>query len=198
MVGQITPLVQEAGRRVWLSAAVGHVVGSTLSAGVLGLLLGVCSLVVGLNRWELPLNVIGGTLFLVCALRDAGVVRWALPSLERQTPPWCQCTFGPVWGAFVWGVDLGQGWTTHIMFTGYYGLVAWAFLAATPLQSGLIVGAFGLGRALPVLIIGLFAHQADLSRLSLLHARWMSMIQQANALALAFTAGWLIVRGMTM
>src|SRR5438046_4800119 len=121
MIGQITPLVQAA-KRTWLSSIAGHLAGATLAAGALGLVLGIAGRIVGFDRWEQPGGVAGGVVFLACALRDAGIVGWPLLALRRQTPKWYQCAFGPTGGAFLWGADLGLGWTTLIIFSGYYGL----------------------------------------------------------------------------
>lgn len=194
MIGKITPLVQVAGRRTWLRAVVGHLIGATLSASALGLALGTGGLALGLNRWGPAIGLVGGTIFLVCAFWDARIIRWVRPSLHRQTPAWCLCTFGPMWGGFAWGVDLGLGWTTHVTFSGYYGLVLWALLGANPIAGTLVLGTYGLGRALPVLVTGIFARRFKLELLAASHMRFLPFIEQVDAAALAFVAGYFLAR----
>lgn len=186
MIGQITPLVQAA-RRVWITAVVGHIVGATLSASLLGFVLGACGLIFRANQWALPLDVLGGSVLLLCALRDGDIWPWPLLTLHRQTPAWFLGVFGPLWGAFAWGADLGQGWTTNIVFTGYYGLLLWAIASGSPTLGAVLLGAFGLGRALPVLVVGLVRRDNELNAIAPLH-----LVRPVNAVALAVVAGYFL------
>ena len=136
------------------------------------------------------LTTTAGLGLLACALRDAGVLGVGLPTLQRQTPQWLKRPFGPVWGALVWGIDLGQGWSTHILYTGYYGLVGWALLHATPTHSALVFAAFGLGRALPVVVAG--AWNSPSSSVVRRYLFQQPLLQRANAVALAVTGAFLI------
>lgn len=192
MIGKITPLVQAAGRRTWSAAASAHALGSTLSGAVLGLILGGIGLAIGAGHWGQSTAIIGGVLLFACALRDAEVLRLSLPSLKRQTPSWCKCALGPAGGGFVWGLDLGQGWTTHILFTGYYGLVLWTVLDAAPFLGAVALGCYGLGRALPVVVAGLGAgHGQDVDNL-LWYGRHLWALKGMNAAALAVMAGFVV------
>lgn len=194
MIAQITPLVQAAGRRTWLSATASHMLGSALSGSFLGFILGAVGLAIGLERW-IPLTTwVLVFVLLFCGLRDAGIVKWRLPSLRRQTPAWCPRVLGMCWGAFAWGVDLGQGWTTLISFAGYYVLVLWAVLNASPIQGVLLLGAYGLGRALPVFVAGLKLQKANIASRSIWHVEHQSMLYKINAAALAFAAGYFLFR----
>ncbi len=134
----------------------------------------------------------GGAIFLACAVQDASGWWWRLPSLTRQTPAPLKASFGPLWGAFAWGVDLGQGWTTRILFPGYYGLLLWIALSADPFQGMLVLGAYGLGRALPVLLAGLLVQRHDLITLSAVYGTRLPLLQCLNATALAVTAGYIL------
>ena len=191
MIGKITPLVKEA-KRTWYKAALGHLVGAALSASILGFVLGTLGLLVGLERWVPTMVCVGGVVFLVCALREAGILRLPLPSLQRQTPEWCQCVFGTAWGSFAWGFDLGQGWTTHAMFSGYYGLLLWTVLGVSPAQGALILGAYGLGRTGPVLWAGASTIRGRLDDPSDIHVSRLPIILQVNAVALALAAGYFL------
>lgn len=187
MIGEITPLVKVAGRRTWSLAVIGHATGATLSASVLGLALGTLGLIVGLDRWSTSVGWFMGTALIVCAVRDAGLVRTALPSLQRQTPRWFRHQFPPGWVGLLWGMDLGQGWTTRILYTSFYALVIWALLAAEPVTAAVVLGAYGLGRALPVLVVGAIWSNKRFEQV----IRWpifsQPVQQQVNAIALAAT-----------
>jgi len=193
MIGEITPLVQRAGRRIWIMVVTWHIAGATLSAALLGLVLSTCGLVFGVAGWKLPLSVVVGGAMFFCALRDMDIGRWPLPSLRRQTPAWLPRVFGNRWGVFTWGADLGQGWTTYVSFAGYYGLVLWAFVAGQPAQAVVILGSYGAGRALPVLVAGFVGHDYTLARV---HQAHMYMLHAVNAIALAVVAGYLLSRGI--
>jgi cytochrome c biogenesis protein CcdA len=189
MIAQITPLVQAADRKTWLGAAASHVAGSILSASALGVVLGVIGLAISLDRTWPMAGLLFGFVLLVCAVRDAEITRWPRIYLRRQTPAWFPRVAGRIGGPFLWGLDLGQGWTTLISFSGYYALVLGAMLSAQPFQSALLLAAYGLGRGLPVLVAGLHSKPIDTASCSLLYFRHQAAIQQINAAALALTAG---------
>jgi cytochrome c biogenesis protein CcdA len=193
MIDQITPLVQEAGRRTWLCAVASHTLGSTLSGGVLGFALGTVGLGIGLAQWKPITEWLFIFILLLCALRDAGIIRLRLPSLRRQTPAWCPQVLGSCWGAFAWGVDLGQGWTTLISFASYYALLVWAVIQADPMQGALVLGIYGAGRALPVLIAGLNLRKADGLVCSLWYAKHQPLLYMLDTAALSFAAGFFLL-----
>lgn len=146
-------------------------------------------LALGLDRQGLPVGGVG-VFLLICALQDAGAWHGWRPHLQRQTPAWFRQVFGPVGGAVAWGVDLGQGWTTLILFSGYYALVAWAVLSAQPILATAVLGAYGLGRGLPVLTTGLRGRGVHLSVLATSYLTRLPLLYQINALALAVVAGY--------
>lgn len=193
MIDQITPLVKEAGIRTWLSAATSHLVGSAFSGGLLGFVLGTVGLAIGLGRWKSIAGDLVALVLLLAALRDAGIVKLSLPSLKRQTPVWFPRVFGTRMGTFAWGLDLGQGWTTLISFTGYYALIVIALLNASPIQGALILCVYGLGRALPVILAGLNS-QSDVSVLAHWYLLRQTILYRLNAAGLAFIVGYLLAR----
>lgn len=196
MIGQITPLVKEAGRRTWAEAAVAYSIGAILSASVLGLCLGALGAGVGSPR--IGAFAAGGTgvLLLLMAPQEASITRYRLPAMRRQTPKNFMCAFGSTWGPFAWGLDLGQGWTTYIEFYGYYAIVVWAFLVGSPVQATLIMGSYGLGRGLPVLLARLAPGQNAAGPLGVGYVRHYSLIRHINAIALAFTGACVIGTGI--
>jgi cytochrome c biogenesis protein CcdA len=193
MIGQITPLVKAASKQTWWKTVTAHVIGASFSAIGLGLALGVVGQLVGLRVGLVPIGTAVVVLAIVCAVHDSGGPVRRLPSLRRQTPKTLECELGPIWAGFAWGLDLAQGWTTRIEFAGYYVLVALALLSADPLTGALVLGVFGIGRALPVFVAGFTALHSDMFTATSCYVRRKARIAQANAAALALLAGYLVV-----
>jgi hypothetical protein len=78
------------------------------------------------------------------------------PQIRRQLPePWRRKLPMPVAG-LLYGVLLGLGFTTFVLSFGLFALAAVCFAVADP-SLGAVAGAgFGIGRALPVLLVGPF------------------------------------------
>lgn len=184
--------MQVAGRRVWAVATSAHIAATTLSAAVLGLVVAAAGVALDVGRWQVALSAVGGSVLVVCALRDAGVIRCPLPSLDRQTPRWFRRQFSPLCWSFLWGLDLGQGWTTRILFTGYYGLIVVALLSANLAIGAGLLAVYGFGRGLPVLITGLFSRQPGHGRSGPSLAFNQAFLQYLNTAALAFTGMYLL------
>ncbi|MGH2588247.1 MAG: hypothetical protein ACRDJE_25285, partial [Dehalococcoidia bacterium] len=150
-------------------------------------------LAIGFDPSSPAVGALGGATLIVCALRDAGVGRWPAPSLQRQTPRWFRDVFGSTWGSFAWGADLGQGWTSHVLYTGYYGLLVWTVLLGQPLEGALLLAGYGLGRALPVLVAGVVAPRTDPGAFLISPYRRQAMLQQLCAAVLAFAGGYFLI-----
>lgn len=190
MIGQITPLVQVASRRIWIEAVSLHTLGCVLSAAALGAVLGTLGWALQLQRWWL--GGVVGLVLLAAAAHEAGVLPGAVPTIRRQTPRWLITVFGPTWGSFLWGLDLGQGWTTQVISAGYYGLLVATVALAHPLQSAAVFTCFGLGRALPVIRTGVtvFGRHTAWSPAPLPSGE--SGLRWINTAVLALAAGFLL------
>lgn len=106
------------------------------------------------------------------------------------------CAFGPVWEPLAWGLELGQGWTTHIEFYGYYALVAWALLTGEPARGAIVLGSYGLGRGLSVLLAGLSGGGRGSGPLALGYLFRSLLVHRINACALAFAGACLVIGGV--
>ncbi len=193
MIGKITPLVKEAGRRVWTGAVLSHTAGALLSACVQGLILGSLGLAIGVHSWQREVEIAGCVVLLACAVRDVDLFRWPMPSPRRQTPSWFACAFGPFWGSFAWGLDLAQGWTTGTTLAGYYAIAFCSFATSSALYGALVLGSYGFGRVIPVAIAGLLADRFELSVLSTAYGRRLPRLQWINGLLLSCVAGYFVV-----
>ena len=192
MIGQITPLVKVAGYRTWLQSIVAHTAGALVSAGLLGLAVGVIGGWVPLPRSGAIPAVALGAVFLLCGLKEAEMTSCPLPALQRQTPKNFLCAFGPIWGAFVWGLDLGQGWTTYIDYYGYYALVAWTFAAGSPTTGAVTMGSYGLGRVLPVVLVGLAPGRTAAGVFGSRYLAHHWLVRRVNALALVAVGAFVV------
>ncbi len=91
--------------------------------------------------------------------------------------------------AFAWGVDLGQGWTTRIELVGYYGIASWALLIGGPLHGAMVMGAFGLSRALPAVVAGTISDNGDAWHT---YERRARVIRCINAMAISVAGGYYV------
>ena len=92
--------------------------------------------------------VVMALIALLC-LREAGLIHFPLPQVDRQTQKMWAAEFGHVTGAAMWGAHIGLGFATVIKHGGLY-IVALCALLLGPLEGAILMGAFWLGRALPI------------------------------------------------
>lgn len=128
-----------------------HVVASTTGGLLAGALLGWLghSLLNWMPEWGVWGVLFGLSTLLV--LREHGWVRFPLPQWRRQTGATWYRRFGPLWTAWWWGLDLGSGLTNFITFSGYWVLVVAIVLHGSGGLGALVLGSYGLGRAVALL-----------------------------------------------
>ncbi len=98
------------------------------------------------------LPALAGGLALLAALAEAGNVR-VRPQVRRQVPERWRFVMPFPLATFAYGVLLGLGWTTYVLTLAVWVLFALAFALGDP-ALGLAAGlAFGLGRALPIVLL---------------------------------------------
>jgi len=131
---------------------------SVMSAGILGTLAGAFGALLTTIApmsphilWALTAGI--ATAYGVAELRG---VHLPVPSRHWQVPR--------VWGArgrtfhaAAFGLLLGPGFFTVINFIGYYILLIWCVLTASPLYGGVLMALFGAIRAAPVVLIPLIS-----------------------------------------
>lgn len=148
MVSTIAPLVKVA-RMQWLKTFIALALGSVLGGATTGAVLGAAgSLLIG----EQTLNP-AALVLLACGLVpvELRVLRVPIPTLYRSVPQRWWRVFGPIVGAFLYGLVLGVGFTTFIPFISFYFVAAAAFVLGHP--GGLLVGlTYGASRIIPVLV----------------------------------------------
>lgn len=169
MIGQIGPL----GKGPWRTAAGSlflYTLGVTLSAGLLGLALGLIGWIV---RWvcyaeagSVSPSVLTLVAFaaLIGGLRDMGMLRLSLPQPPRQVPQVYMEVLGPLKTSFWWGVGIGFAYQTRIEYSLYYVLALWIVLLGHPLLGAglLALYAFTLALSLSLETLAIAARRCDL------------------------------------
>ena len=102
---------------------------------------------------------------LILAFREAGVVRFGLPSIPRQTPGRWFYVYGMRWASMMWGLDIGLTFSTWITFGGLWSLVAAIIWQSDELDGALVLAAYWTGRALSTLLMPLIITSAAAVRL---------------------------------
>jgi hypothetical protein len=120
------------------------------------------------------------------AAHDLGVVRYPLPQFRRQTHKTWRSRYGPVRAAWLWGLDLGSGLTTLVLYAGYWLLPVAIVLRGAVGYGAAVLGLFACGRVVAIggVSWALRPH-ADLARH--LHALVVGrpLLRRAHAVSLA-------------
>jgi hypothetical protein len=142
-------------------------------------------------------------LCLLWALREFRLIKLPMPQWQRQVQqqwlgrlPWNLLAVG-------FGVQLGCAVATRIKTTITYAALCAALLVGSPIRGAIIMGTFGVARALPALIAGPLVASPERSMRFAVHLdRYSTMVARAMAgvlmLAAAASAGgvWAAVAGM--
>ncbi len=152
MLTSISPVGEHGrGQRWWLTAA-SYVVGSAVGGAVVGTAAGAMGrLAFGPDTgaaWRPA--ALAGALVAGLVLERAG----RLPMLRRQVNErWLDTYRGWVYGGG-FGLQLGAGVLTRVTTSLVYAVIVAAALTGSVAAGALVVGAFGLVRALPLLVLG--------------------------------------------
>lgn len=162
MVGTMVPIVYGARDQRALGVVVSHSTGLIIGSVLLGITVWwAADVLIG------PSHSLEGGLIVVAAaaalyaLHHLGVVRLPIPSLRWQVPVRWR---GSDWRglvAFAYGVGLGVGLLTHVQTASLYCAALLAALSANPATAGFVMGAFGLGRAVPLIVFVWRAKSAE-------------------------------------
>lgn len=204
MVGTIPPIWygESAERKLVLSPWL-HGLGNVLGAGSLGWLLGAVG---SLAPWHghartaslLPL-LATGLAGVAYSLREIGIIPVPAPQLKRQVPSQWRYKFPPRVVALIYGVELGFGLTTRIPVSTFYVVALWATVVSNPPLSAFVLGLFGLGRILPILLCGGRRWSiSETSRMLSPLLAWQPAVRQANGLVLAIVGSSFAMAALAM
>lgn len=190
----IRPLVQEAqtpGR--WLGLLGLYALGATGSALLLGMLLGSLGsvLIPGRLSWSVLAGV--ALLGLVMAAGDFQIWKLRTCTLRRQTKRVWWDLLGPGGAMFLWGLDLGLGFTTIRVASLYWVVACVAIVAASPQAGALVLGAYGLAVALNLGISFLLLKEERGGASAIQAIQWQSPIKICLAGILFAWSTWLLI-----
>jgi len=182
MVETITPVVHGTRRRFAAAVAM-HTAGSTLSAAVLGVLLGGAGAALGLE-WDAAGIAVIVVVGAVYTAREAFGLRVPLPQLRRQVPEWWRTFFSPRTAAVLYGLGLGAGFFTYLSFGTFAAVAAAALTSGDPFVGAALCAPFGAARGVAVMVA---ANPISIDRLE---ATALTRLPRAtNAAALAVLTG---------
>jgi cytochrome c biogenesis protein CcdA len=122
---------------------------------------------------------------LVYALAEFGVISVRTP-FERVTGPSLPGTDAPARRSLVLGATFGGGLGIACPMPTYYALLGWVVVAASGWYGALVLGAYGLGRMLVPVVLGLLmvagtSRRAVAERMAAVHGRviWASSVTTA-------------------
>lgn len=137
-------------RSTYIAAVSAQLAGSLVSSAAAGALIGLIGTTMPVDRtriWPVA-AVLAGALFL----REVEIFDFPIPQLARQTQGSWYRDFGPIRAAWLWGLDLGSGMSTFVVFSGYWVVVLGALFSSSPLEAAGILCAYGVGRSAAVVI----------------------------------------------
>jgi sulfite exporter TauE/SafE len=203
MVGTILPIVYGArANERQPTAHVVHAFGSAIGAGVIGATLALVGRVLlsaaPSSTYGPTAAGVAGTVAALYVWHEIGVVRLPMPQVPRQVPASWRFRFAPTAMSLAYGVVLGAGVFTHVWTASFYVLAVWVALTANPLAGGVALAAFGLARAIPVLVLGRRRSDVDEAfRLTWRLDAWSGVVHLVNGVLLAALAGFLLVASVS-
>jgi MFS family permease len=201
MLSSISPFGERARASRWWLTTTAYVVSSTLGGLALGYLAAsVGALVPEGWLWSPAGFVLAALLLLVGLALDLRLGGLSLPSWRRQVDEaWIGRYRGWVVGVG-FGAQLGFGVVTIITSSTTYAVVVLSVLSGTPWAGALIGGAFGLVRALPlVLMVRVDSRERLWSALKVveLRARFADSVARVGLVTGALLLVWAAARGAT-
>jgi hypothetical protein len=204
MVGTMLPIGYGERKTARVSKSIAsYAFGCALGSAALGLFLGsVGSLIgppLGPERFGIA-SAATAAVALVYGLSDASLLRVPRMESRRQVPLSWYRRFRPPVAGLLYGATLGVGFVTRLSVSTFYILPLWAFLGGDVVRSGLVLTAFGVGRFLPLLLIG-SKKGANGDALDVLITRideLQPLVTLANGLMLEFIGGYLLVATLAL
>ncbi len=148
-----------------------YAIGAILSSTLLGAVLGSLGSVLISPQWRLLALVSVALVGIGMAACDFGIAGMRTPTLSRQTCPIWWRTFRRSLAAFLWGLDLGLGFTTIRVASLYWIVALMAVVLASPFTGALILSGYGLALTLNLSVgIWLLEHKDDHLHSANMHA----------------------------
>lgn len=186
-------------RKGWLGAALLYTAGNWLVAATIGAIVGgaggaVLGPLTGQARLAVPALTYSlvGVFALAYALVEFGWLRLPVPGLHAGVPSAVERR--PLYPrSFLLGLVVGGGFTVGCPFPTYHVILAWVAATGNLVLGAAVLGAYGVGRALPVFLAGLALFAGTQPRTI---TRWVRehapVVHQVNGLGLAVLASFLL------
>ena len=169
MIGTIGSLVQETSHlKRWLISTTLYTIACLCTSILLGLFLGLvgyfvhfllrpCIICDSTSSIE---YIVIGLLAVGYALSDIGFFRLPRPHILAAVPVTWWRWWNPYGAALAYGAALGLGIMTRVQFGTFYILCLWCVLKGTPIYSMLLMGTYGIIRALTLLPTSLYVYRS--------------------------------------
>src|SRR5436190_10857443 len=196
MVQTITPVGHGGSKGRWAGSAALYIVATTSVAAVFGAMLGGAGVVMG-APWGATATAATAAVALGYLAREVWGLAIPIPAARRQVPEWWRTFFSPRVAAVLYGAGLGIGFLTYLPAGTLAAVGVAALVSGTPAPSAVLMGAFGLGRSLTILLAADATSASALDRVQRRVDRLASprAVRWANAAALAAVvvaaAGWM-------
>lgn len=202
MAGTILPIVygeRQAGKKsmaLWVYTA-GSVAGAAALGGLLGFVGSALPQEVSGYRMGTVALVVTGLLSLIYGAHELELLRAFAPQCRWQVPQQWSTSLPKNLCSLLYGAGLGVGVATRIQVGTFYPVLFWALLVGNPILSSLCMAVYGLGRAVPLLLMAwaLTDHEENF-RFSLVLHRYKPIIHFVNGLALGSVGSCLLVAGL--
>jgi hypothetical protein len=138
--------------KLWLRCVLAYTGTGSVSASLIGALLGDVGRRVGGGRPGATVFYIVALSSLLLAAREWGWVHFPLLERKRQTEKYWAHEFGFLVASSMWGLHIGLGFATRITYAGFWVLVLIALAVGDPAYGAMLMLVYWLGRVLPVWI----------------------------------------------
>jgi cytochrome c biogenesis protein CcdA len=195
MIGTISPVVHGSSkRRKWIIAVALYATGAVASSFVLGAAVGFLGTLMGVGASKRAALFVLLFLAFVYALYELSLIPFPKPQRRWQVPARWRVHYHPWISSTLYGSVLGIGILNYISVTTFHITLAWAFLVADPLRSGLIMSVYGVGQVAPFLIVGWrIATWDDASTVAVKTLEFRRAVHSVNGLALLLAAAYISV-----
>jgi cytochrome c biogenesis protein CcdA len=202
MVGTILPMVHEERSdnrhelSVWL-----HALGCVIGSICMGTLLGAGGALIPWSlighSQQIVIPLVTGLVSLAYGARELDLLRIPCPQLHRQVPAGWRYRLPRRAVATLYGVVLGFGFATRIPVSTLYAAATWAFLRGDPVLAALIMIPFGIGRAVPLILISRSqAAYSETFQINQFIRVWKPVVNLANGVILGFLGAYLFASGI--
>jgi len=174
MIATIGSLVQETSHRLrWILASSLYTAACASTSLLLGVVLSelgkgtrqvVCAAAgscVQPSAWMAGGAALVGVLAFAYAAADTGLIHLPRPYLMAAVPVTWWRRWRPYGGALAYGAALGLGFTTRIQLGAFYVICAWCVVRADVGYGALIMGTYGVARALTMFPVSWGVYRDD-------------------------------------